>query len=203
MVLMLHLAVQLGDGSFGSDLLLVPALGVGVDLFFVISGVVVVHSLSSLATRSGNKWSAASHFFVRRFARIVPTAWFVAAVAALMTIVPGTVATGDVTAAATFSANVYWAPCFAGSSGCGDPQLLGHYWSVAAEVQFYLIAPLLVLASRRNLWIAVAVVWSIGAFTDRPWGGFLWTFRLDALLLGIALGVELRNRSVRRQNIWR
>ena len=47
----------------------------------------------------------------------------------------------DLIAGAGFFANFYWAPCFDGRDGCGDPLLSSHFWSLASEMQFYALAP--------------------------------------------------------------
>ncbi|MFD2051967.1 hypothetical protein ACFSQT_01970 [Mesorhizobium calcicola] len=31
----------------------------------------------------------------------------------------------------------------------------------------------------------------VGAFTLRPWGGTLWTFRIDAIAVGLAIGATM------------
>lgn len=63
------------------------------------------------------------------------------------------------------------------------------FWSVAAEVQFYLLAPLLVFLLPRRALVALAgLVLVVGVFTLRPWGGTLWTFRIDAVAVGLAIG---------------
>lgn len=192
LVLVLHLAVQLGDGGFMSELLLVPALGVGVDLFFVISGVVIVQSLFGFREKGLQASETVSAFYTRRFMRIVPFAWFVALLAGLSIIVRGGATVGDIATALSFTGNVYWAPCFGGASGCGNPDITGHYWSLATEMQFYLVAPLLLFAGRRAVQIAVIALLVVGVFWARPWGGYWWTFRVEALAIGILIGMEIR-----------
>lgn len=191
LVLALHLAQQLGGGNFLADLLLIPALGVGVDLFFVVSGVVIAHSLLGLSRRGLTRWEAASVFYTRRFMRIVPFAWFVAVLAGSSVILANGATKSDIAAALSFTGNFHWAPCFAGEAGCGNPQLTGHFWSLGTEMQFYLAAPILLLMRRTAFRYVVGALLVAGIFWDRPWGGFWWTFRLEALALGVLIGLEL------------
>lgn len=74
MVCLSHAPFFLGRAGEGASWLAVPALGVGVDLFFAISGFVVALSLRSLNQRSGAFGSAASAFYIRRLGRIIPLA---------------------------------------------------------------------------------------------------------------------------------
>ena len=101
----------------------------------------------------------------------------------------------DLIAAATFLGNLYWAPCFAGSEGCGDPLLSSHFWSLGMETQFYALAPFLAVLPRRWLWIIGASALTAGALLSRPWGGFWWALRPDALLVGVLIGLETRRRA--------
>ena len=101
----------------------------------------------------------------------------------------------DLIAAAAFLGNLYWAPCFAGSEGCGDPLLSSHFWSLGIEAQFYALAPFLAALPRRWLWIIVASALTAGALLSRPWGGFWWALRPDALLVGVLIGLETRRRA--------
>lgn len=185
-----HLAAIIESASSLKTILGTPALGVGVDLFFVISGFVISRQL--LAIPSQDRWRGIQAFWIRRVARIAPMAWTVIAIVGLVTFFApeGTVTRGDLMASALFYANGHWAPCFEGFPGCGSPLMLSHFWSLALELQFYALAPLLVLLPRHWFRPLVLVVLFLGAFTLRPWGGSLWAFRPDALLLGALLASE-------------
>jgi peptidoglycan/LPS O-acetylase OafA/YrhL len=201
LVCLSHAPFFLGPAGEGGAWLAVPALGVGVDLFFAISGFVVALSLQNLHQRSGAFGSAASAFYTRRLARIIPLAWFLLIVIGLTalalprTILPWT----DLVSAATFTANGHFGRCFAGATSCGSANLLQHTWSLALELQFYVVAPALFLIPVRILrGITIAVLF-IGVFFLRPWQTSLaWAFRIEALLLGFWIGREWIAR-----NDWR
>ncbi|WP_199202123.1 acyltransferase family protein [Mesorhizobium sp. 113-3-3] len=189
LVVLSHVGPVFAEGGTAAALLFAPAWSVGVDLFFVISGLVVERSLRSLRHERG-ALEATSAFYVRRAMRIVPLAWFVGTILSIGLLLPGSgIEPEDAKAAFAFISNVHWAPCFGGAAGCGNAFAFAPFWSVAGEVQFYLLAPLLVLMLPRRALVALAgLVLVVGAFTLRPWGGTLWTFRIDAIAVGLAIG---------------
>jgi peptidoglycan/LPS O-acetylase OafA/YrhL len=114
---------------------------VGVNLFFFISGLLVYRSLA--------KRGDGGDFWWRRAKRLCPA---LAAYVALM--FPITLLLGDAAdfreaapAALLFSINYWPAP----------PPSLAHLWSVACEIQFYALAPLVFLLGRRRpiIWLAL------------------------------------------------
>ena len=48
---------------------------------------------------------------------------------------------------------------------------------------------------RRWVWIIVSSALTAGALLSRPWGGFWWALRPDALLVGVLIGLETRRRA--------
>lgn len=197
MVCLSHAPFFLGPAGEGGSWLAVPALGVGVDLFFAISGFVVALSLQKLHQRSGTFGNAASAFYIRRLARIIPLCWTLLIVLGLMAIaLPRTTLNtilplADLLSAVTFTANGHFGRCFAGATGCGSGNLLHHTWSLALELQFYLVAPVLFLIPVRILRVVTLTVLFIGLFFLRPWQTSLaWAFRIEALLLGFWIGQE-------------
>src|SRR5581483_11102233 len=122
---------------------------VGVNLFFFISGMLVFKSLTS--HRDATPWSRATHFWKRRLRRLYPA--LVAYVIAMIPIVYLLQNVPDAVAASPrdywrgfpfaliYGIN-YWPPAAASS--------LGHLWSVACEMQFYFLAPLIFLLGGKN-----------------------------------------------------
>lgn len=193
MVCLSHAPFFLGRAGEGASWLAIPALGVGVDLFFAISGFVVALSLQNLHQRSGACESAASAFYIRRLARIIPLCWTVLIVMGLIAIaLPRTMLPwADLVSAATFTANGHFGRCFGGATSCGGANFLHHTWSLALELQFYLVAPALFLIPVRVLRGITLAVLFIGLFFLRPWQTSLaWAFRIEALLLGFWIGRE-------------
>jgi peptidoglycan/LPS O-acetylase OafA/YrhL len=197
MVCLSHAPFLIDRAGEGISWLAIPALGVGVDLFFAISGFVVALSLRDLHQRSGAFGSAASAFYIRRLARIIPLCWTMLIVLGLIaialprTMLGTTILWADLVSAATFTANGHFGRCFAGAASCGSANLLHHTWSLALELQFYVVAPALFLIPVPVLRGLTLSVLFIGLFFLRPWQTSLaWAFRIEALLLGFWIGRE-------------
>jgi len=188
-VLASHVALVFRNDLELARVFLVPALGVGVDLFFVISGFLIVDRAARCMAKTGSFWRGAAAFWAGRVIRIGVPAWVTIAGLYLAWRLGGLhgLRFDDLIAAAAFLGNFYWAPCFAGSEACGDPLLSSHFWSLGVEVQFYALAPLIAALGRRRLWIIVASALTAGALLSRPWGGFWWALRPDALLVAAVL----------------
>jgi peptidoglycan/LPS O-acetylase OafA/YrhL len=129
----------------------VPGGFVGVDVFFVISGFLITQQLVYEAATAG-RVSLAS-FWGRRIRRILPAAFTVLlfSLVIVVTVMP-TVAWQnnllDIRAAAAYVAN--WqlgARSVDYLGGEASPSLVQHYWSLSVEEQFYVVWPLLVIAT--------------------------------------------------------
>ena len=121
----------------------------GVDIFFVISGFVIVHSSAGLfATQRGGR-----AFAVRRLARIVPLYWLMTSLflAEMMTD-PGAI-NGAIGGAAFILKSYFFIPC-ARPDGLVQP-VLGPGWTLNYEMFFYMLfIPCIVF--RRNRAVAAA-----------------------------------------------
>ena len=148
---------------FGYDLSWqrIPELGfVGVDLFFFLSGFVIVYPYVR-ARLEGRPAPSLGHFAYRRFIKIVPS--YVLCIAVLVAIGYARFdSLGDAVrqiAVHLFFIHNWWSD----SSG----SINGVLWSLAIEVQFYLIFPLLVWAFVRAPYAVafamaiVAVAWRL------------------------------------------
>jgi peptidoglycan/LPS O-acetylase OafA/YrhL len=196
-VLASHVALVFRNELELARVLLLPALGVGVDLFFVISGFLIVERAAQSLAKAGGFWLGAAAFWAGRVIRIGVPAWVTIGALYLAWRLGGLhgLRFEDLIAAAAFLGNLYWAPCFAGSDGCGDPLLSSHFWSLGIEAQFYALAPLLAALGRRWVLMIVSLALTAGALLSRPWGGFWWALRPDALLVGVLIGLETRRRA--------
>lgn len=193
-VLASHVALVFRNDFALARVLLLPALGVGVDLFFVISGFLIVDRAARSMANAGGFWLGAAAFWAGRVIRIGVPAWVTIGALYLVWRLGALhgLRAEDLLAAAAFLGNLYWAPCFAGGETCGDPLLSSHFWSLGVEMQFYALAPSIAALPRRWLRIIVALALTAGALLSRPWGGFWWAFRPDALLVGVLIGMETR-----------
>lgn len=154
MVLLAHASVMLvgAEADWWDGLLQRFLPGVGVDLFFLISGYLM--GATFLRKQQGFDAEAVYAFYKKRIRRVLLPTWFWAAVVLLFSVIEpprGAPAysldtlLGVTASAAFFLANVF--------NGLHETDF-GYFWSIALEVQFYLLFPLLLLL-RRAFWPAV------------------------------------------------
>jgi peptidoglycan/LPS O-acetylase OafA/YrhL len=124
--------------------------GAGVDLFFVISGFVMVYSSEHLFGRRASLRT----FLTRRIIRIVPLYWTMTSIMLLWVIVRG-FAASDATPVHAL-ASYFFIP-YPRPSGPIDP-LYGLGWTLNYEMMFYLIFACALFAPRK---IAVAITSAI------------------------------------------
>ena len=138
---------------------------VGVNLFFFISGVLVFRSLARQEQRPA--WERTRSFWRRRLRRLFPALLgYVAAMTPVAYLCQDFPALPLRSSFADFLRSVPYALTYLinyhGHFGC--PLSLGHLWSLACEMQFYLLAPLLFTAggktsARRNaVWGSLLVL---------------------------------------------
>ena len=189
-VMLSHFALAFGSQSIVAFWLNLPDLSVGVDLFFVISGFLIFQNLADLTDKACDFTRSIAAFYARRLTRIALPAWAIVAAIALADLERPAPNATDLWTAAAFVANVHWARCEI--VRCGDALATSHFWSLASEAQFYLVAPALLLArGPAPLYAAIAAILLL-ALIPRPHGSLLWALRPEALLLGAALASEVR-----------
>ncbi|MCX6401956.1 MAG: acyltransferase family protein [Propionibacteriales bacterium] len=156
-----------GTGSFRSDIQGLRALAVGlvilahagfrtasggfvgVDVFFVISGFLIVGLLVREAGES--RRISIVDFYARRARRVIPAATVVLAVTAFaaayfLPFVRSIEVIKDAVWAAFFGANIRFALVETDYFAEGEPPSpVQHYWSLAVEEQFYVVIPVLLL----------------------------------------------------------
>jgi peptidoglycan/LPS O-acetylase OafA/YrhL len=168
--------------------------GVGVDIFFVLSGFLITTILRTERQRTGT--INFRNFYARRFLRLAPALFLTCALVAVAKPALGEPFPGtDIALALSYTAN--WAQALYGHY----MTWLNHCWSLAIEEQFYLIWPLIILgverfgrspATKAGLLLAGAAIvagyraWHVGVWTDERINFGLDT-RMDSLMTGAAL----------------
>lgn len=153
------------------------------DVFFVLSGFLIVESWSSLRRRSDTWHAALREYGTRRLARILPG--YYASLAVLVPLVAPHLLGSPGDLALFASLQQYLRP--------GLPSEVNVvYWSLTTEIHFYALAPLAALVMRRfgagrlvAVCLAGAVAWQATRPGDLP-ASLVWG-RLDQFVLGAAL----------------
>jgi peptidoglycan/LPS O-acetylase OafA/YrhL len=184
------------------------SMGVGVDLFFCISGYVVSRSYFAYFQRHsarGDFWTAARMFWLRRGYRLLPSAWLwvlVGLFCALCFNSTGIFMTVEqnlksALAVFSFTANI------ALVSGELAPNNV--YWSLALEEQFYFLFPLFLLLVRsdRGRVIALLLIIAVQFPLARNHFGdlnsqYLASFRTDGFAWGILIFIFSQSALYRR-----
>ncbi|MFO1026034.1 MAG: acyltransferase [Acetobacteraceae bacterium] len=169
---------------------LLPAGGIGVDLFFVLSG----YLIGGILLDSRGAPGFFSTFYLRRAVRILPLYWIL-----LAFVMPH-----DMPWYLTFTQPVLWA--IQGEFPAYSP--LAVTWSLAIEEQFYLLLPLAVrfLPQRwlvRVLWLCVCtaplVRWALSDAISLAW--LMLPSRMDSLAGGVLLTCSIRGYA-RSSILW-
>ena len=167
--------------------------GAGVDIFFVISGFIMIWTF-------GERFAApraASSFMIRRLTRIVPLYWLMTCVTALLLILAPSLFDRARFELGHFLLSLLFVPHTA--PGGGDWPILGVGWTLNYEMAFYLIFAA-GLWFRRSLGIAMITATIMLAFLMAQWldrpdqaiVAFLANSVILEFLLGILLGLLLR-----------
>jgi peptidoglycan/LPS O-acetylase OafA/YrhL len=167
----------------------------GVDLFFVLSGLLITSIL--LGSKEKGAGAYLGRFYERRALRILPLYLLILAILA--------VAYVPISGAAFLYYSLAFGANFAPLGHVSVPNGAGPFWSLAVEEQFYLFWPVLVLLlDRRKLFIILFAILAIEPFL-RFWylDGFYTWLRCDGLAAGalLALWFSSKQRSRRADDI--
>jgi peptidoglycan/LPS O-acetylase OafA/YrhL len=189
---------------------LLPGGGIGVDVFFVLSGFLITTLLLEEHDRTGRV--GLRHFYLRRALRLLPAlaATVVVAFVLSLLLVPDRAAS---TAREALAAELYVSNWLEAMTPSVQHGALAHTWSLAIEEQFYLVWPVILLAvtrvGGRRLALAAVVTGAAVILVDRT---ALWTgggrgaeslyFRSDThsdgLLIGCAIALASVTGTLRR-----
>ncbi|QDL98015.1 acyltransferase [Rhodopseudomonas palustris] len=178
-----------GSHLFGESSGQVRVGDAGVDLFFVISGFVMLYVHRNDFARPG----AVSGFFRKRIARIVPLYWLLTTVAVAVTVLsPGVFTTHYAAADPAWIVGSYlFLPIPA--PGRELSPVIGVGWTLNYEMFFYLVFGLLLMFPRalalRSLITAFTVLVGLGVVLSPalPWAKFVTSWLLLEFLLGIGI----------------
>ncbi len=185
----------------------------GVDLFFVLSGCLITGILLDL--KGAPRYFLP--FYARRALRILPL-YYLSVALFFFAVLPLAHALGRGARIHESEQVWYWLYLcnwrIAVDEYAVEP--LSHFWSLAIEEQFYLVWPLVVwvVAESRLIWICSAIIAGALALRCLPlsqslhatYSGFLYAltpYRMDALAMGAAIAVIMRNPRLRsRAERW-
>jgi peptidoglycan/LPS O-acetylase OafA/YrhL len=166
----------------------------GVDLFFVLSGFLIVGILLD-AKGSANYFKA---FYVRRACRILPLYLLLVATMFLAKLTP--LSMSDYLFGGNFSLSHYltFTQNFYAIDQWYGPTWTGITWSLAIEEQFYLVIPMLVLLCRKRLLATVFLLCIAAApllrMSMSQHAAYIHTMaRADSLLFGALVALMLRD----------
>ena len=159
----------------------------GVDIFFVISGFVIVHASAGLF----GSLRGAARFLSRRLTRIVPLYWLLTTLFLAILAVQRSTVHGDIGGVGYILASYLFIP-WARPDGLVEPAL-GLGWTLNYEMYFYLVLTPFLLLSRGR-----AVAGSAGVLclmvAARPFyrfAGVQLAFWADPIILEFAVGMGL------------
>lgn len=167
--------------------------GLGVHVFFIVSGFLITTLLLQERAKHGN--ISLRLFYVRRALRIFPAAWlFLGCLAILNAWRVIQVAPQDWLYALTYTTNYTNPSCWQ----------IGHLWSLSVEEQFYLAWPLLMRLANLQTCVAVAVaavfssiafraVWFVtGLHIINPNFDYAFPYQCGAIAMGCLLAIGVR-----------
>ncbi|KAI1725990.1 acyltransferase family domain-containing protein [Ditylenchus destructor] len=193
-----------------------PSGLLGVDVFFVISGYLIT-SILHKKHRNSDTWIIIKDFYFRRIRRIVPLALIVILISLTVGLlvnsprrpIQGERITGclemckEAIFASTFTDNLVY--LLFGSDFYDInrwPRFLLHYWSLAVEMQFYLISPILLFLSRKlrrkfvelTITMAIAIFSAYAYYKSDYFVSYCWLHcRLWEFLVGTLVYMLLRS----------
>lgn len=147
----LPLDVGVGTIYFGGAL---QGAGLGVDIFFVLSGFLLSMPWHRAAIGEGRP-PTLSRYAIRRFLRIVPPYWFMLLVMLLLmtgSTIPWSAVSGPDGIKAIF-AHIFFVQYLFPSTSGGFGGVNGSVWTLTIEMLFYITLPLLIYGFVKERWL--------------------------------------------------
>ena len=127
----------------------------GVPIFFLISGFLITAAYANSISKSGSLIP----FYWNRVLRLVPGLWVCVLLSLVIIFVSGYQADSSLQKILIWAGSMFIAPYYTPSflEGYGTGSFNGSLWTVAVEIQFYLLTPIiyLLLVSYRKLFFAL------------------------------------------------
>lgn len=164
----------------------------GVDLFFVISGFLISTLLLREQRQSGRL--SLRNFYIRRFLRIFPAYYL------MLLIVGATAVLSPGKSSNVIMHDLFFAALYL-SNMVPMNSILAITWSLSAEEQFYLVAPLVIKNLRRALLPTLILIYMIvclppfGHFQSIPLPSFFRETTYGPILLGVILANLLNQQN--------
>jgi peptidoglycan/LPS O-acetylase OafA/YrhL len=174
MIIILHAAHNANEsigtaGPIGKGVLaIISRLGIGVPMFFVISG----YCIAATSDSARRKPRAPARFFYRRFSRIFPPYWALTLISIVLAVALTAAGQGDLISGeygyiphpsilswpqwlGNLSLTETWRPHL-----FGDPELkvVGPAWTLCYEEQFYAVCGLILVLAPRHFFACVTAV---------------------------------------------
>lgn len=172
-------------------------LWVGVDLFFCVSGFVIAKTiLPKLEGKLGLMfWKEVGAFWLRRFYRIIPSAWLWFLIPTLLS--PAMIHThaaqissanlSDFASTVLQVSNFHFFNCTQARGICGDFAI---YWTLSLEEQFYIALPLIIfLCPKKLLYLIFALILAQVFIHRQEWVGIMSFIRTDSILIGVLIAI--------------
>jgi exopolysaccharide production protein ExoZ len=170
----------------------------GVDLFFVISGFIMVYASDGLFARAG----APSSFFTRRLARIVPLYWAATAAAIVCFMVFRYAGSLEQLTWQTIAASLLFVPWPRPDGMVLPVHILG--WTLNYEMFFYAVFAVALTLTRRNAVFAVTGLFLVLVGAGRAFALPLpFAFWCDPVILEFCFGMMIALAYREGLRLWR
>ena len=159
--------------------------GIGVDIFFVVSGFVMVLTGSKRPDASG----ASAEFLRRRIIRVAPLYWFYTSGMVLaIWLVPAHLSNGNLSAQLA-ACSYLFVPCLNDSGEYGPVLALG--WTLNYEMYFYLLFAIALIGRGGGAWFYRLWALLLTSVVARALIGGPWAFWGDPIILEFLAGAVL------------
>jgi len=187
-VIFLHLAIILPDNHTYGILRSFSNTDSGVELFFVIAGFFLSHTLEKTEdiTSKSDKIVYLLKLYIKKLKRLSPPVYFWIFIPLIFSIITRN---SDLwlpynLMIEKFFSSIVWLRNF---EEIGTEGNFGYMWALSLEMQFFIVYPLLFLMLGRKKTILISVVLCLMMTFYRPFGGPAWMFRFDPMLYGALL----------------